>query len=299
LGLGGKTKTNPQRQRRADRPPAGSINSQTGKPSLRDGYAPATINHRLSVVAAFYDQQRRLGRGPATNPVPTEVRGGRRNAHHNPMEPWQPGPRAAYRQKTERRLPRAIPNERYEQLFAILTSDRDRAIISLLVSTGARAGELLGMTDRDVDWGGQRVRLVGKGTRDAQWVAAWPAFFRWLASYLAGERPPLGDAGPLWVTLRQPVRPLGYQALRAVLLRANEQLDTNWTLHDLRHTCALRLASDPQRPARRCAGALAPPAPDDHRGLLGRPTRGGHPPRAGPPARHPAGPGADLAGLAV
>ncbi len=46
--LAARTKSNPQRQRRAGRPPAGSINSQTGKPSLRDGYAPATVNHRLS-----------------------------------------------------------------------------------------------------------------------------------------------------------------------------------------------------------------------------------------------------------
>jgi integrase len=200
------------------------------------------------VVAAFYDYQRRLGRGPATNPVPTQVRGRRRNAHHNPMEPWQPGPRGAYRQKAERRLPRAIPDQRYRELFGALTSDRDRAIVSLLVSSGARAGELLAMTGGDLDWGGQRVQLIGKGTREAAWVAASPAFFRWLAAHLAGERPPLEPTGRLWVTLRAPVRPLGYQALRAVLLRANEQLGTNWTLHDLRHTCALRLASDPNVP---------------------------------------------------
>jgi integrase len=247
--LAARAKANPQRRHRPDRPPAGSVNQRTGKPSLREGYAPATINHRLSVVAGFYQHQRRLGRGPEVSPVPAPTRhSGRRDAHHNPMEPWQPGPRSAYRQQRERRLPRAIPDERFEELFAVLTCDRDRAIVSLLVSSGARAGELLGMTGGDVDWGGQRVRLVGKGTRDAQWVAASPACFRWLAAYLAGERPPLAPAGPLWVTLRRPVRPLGYPALRAALLRANEQLGTNWTLHDFRHTCALRLASDPNVP---------------------------------------------------
>jgi integrase len=246
--LAAKASTNPQRRRRPDQPPAGSVNQRTGKASLRDGYAAATINHRLSVVAAFYDHQRRLGRGPVTNPVPSEGPRSRRNAHHNPMEPWQPGPRGAYRQKAERRLPRAIPNRQYEELFATLTSDRDRAIVSLLVSSGARAAELLAMTGADLDWGGQRVRLIGKGSREAAWVAASPAFFRWLAAHLAGERPPLEPAGRLWVTLRAPVRPLGYQALRAVLLRANEQLGTNWTLHDFRHTCALRLASDPRIP---------------------------------------------------
>jgi integrase/recombinase XerD len=94
---------------------------------------------------------------------------------------------------------------------------------------------------------GQRVRLLGKGTRHAQWVAAAPAFFLWLARYLA-ERPARPPAAPLWVTLRRPTRPLGYQALRAVLLRVNAKLDTDLMLHDFRHTCALRLAGDPQVP---------------------------------------------------
>jgi integrase len=53
---------------------------------------------------------------------------------------------------------------------------------------------------------------------------------------------------PLWVTLRRPTRPLGYQALRAVLLRVNATLGTELVLHDFRHTCALRLAADPQIP---------------------------------------------------
>jgi integrase len=103
------------------------------------------------------------------------------------------------------------------------------------------------MTGRDVDWGGQRVRVLGKGTHHAQWVAAAPAFFLWLARYLA-ERPPRPLPSPLWVTLRQPTRPLGYQALRAVLLRVNARLGTDLVLHDFRHTCALRLAADPQVP---------------------------------------------------
>jgi integrase len=166
------------------------------------------------------------------------------------MEPWRPARRGSYRQKAEQRLPRAIPDALYEELFGALRSDRDRAIVALLVSSGARASEVLGVTGQDVDWGGQRVRLVGKGTRQGQWVAASPDFFRWLARYLAGGgRPvPLQGGQPLWVTQRGPVRPLGYQALRAVLLRVNEQLGTNWTLHDFRHTCALRLASDPTIP---------------------------------------------------
>jgi site-specific recombinase XerD len=87
--------------------------------------------------------------------------------------------------------------------------------------------------------------LISKGTRDAAWVAASPAFFRSLAAYLA-ERPVCDPASPLWVTLRGPECVLTYHALRAILNRINAKLGTNLTLHDFRHTCALRLASDPE-----------------------------------------------------
>jgi integrase/recombinase XerD len=237
----------PRPHRGGDRARLGTGNTRSGTPTRRAGYAPATINHRLSVVAGFYQHHARLGNGPAVNPVPDHGPSGRRDAHHNPMEPWTPGPRGSYRQKAEQRLPRALSDELYARVFAALGSNRDRAIVSLLVSSGARAAELLGMRGQDVDWGGQRVGLLGKGTRHAQWVAASPAFFLWLARYLA-EQPRRPPAAPLWVTLRQPTRPLGYQALRAVLLRVNARLGTDLVLHDFRHTCALRLAADPQIP---------------------------------------------------
>jgi integrase len=226
-------------------PPAGSVNARTGKPSLGTGYAPATINHRLAVVGGFYEFHRQTGRGPAVNPVPAAVGGGgRRGAHHNAIDPWVPERRSAYRQRMQRRAPRAIPDDLYQETFAALTSNRDRAMVSLLVSSGARAAELLAMTGGDVDWGRGRVRLVGKGSRQGQWVAASPDFFTWLARYLT-ERGPLVPGEPLWLTLRGPARPLGYQALRAVLVRVNAKTGANLVLHDFRHTCALRLASDP------------------------------------------------------
>ena len=70
----------------------------------------------------------------------------------------------------------------------------------------------------------------------------------WLRLWVA-ELGELAPDEPVWQTLRRrgsgtgsPRRSvLTYDALRAVLRRANTVLGTNWTLHDLRHTCALRL----------------------------------------------------------
>jgi integrase len=50
----------------------------------------------------------------------------------------------------------------------------------------------------------------------------------------------------LWWTLRKPWRPLNYHAARAMFDRANDLMGSNWTLHDLRHTAAYRMARDPE-----------------------------------------------------
>ena len=47
------------------------------------------------------------------------------------------------------------------------------------------------------------------------------------------------------VDRRDPLRPLTYTALRAVLNRINDRIGTDITLHDLRHTLCLRLIEDP------------------------------------------------------
>jgi site-specific recombinase XerD len=57
-----------------------------------------------------------------------------------------------------------------------------------------------------------------------------------------------GADDPLWWTLRRPFRPLTYHAARAMFTRANATLGANWSLHDLRHSAAYRLARDGQMP---------------------------------------------------
>ncbi len=243
-----RSSDNPYRhRRRADALAAGVLNPRTGKPSLAPGYAPATINHRLSVIAGYYDYHRARERGPRLNPALGPGAATRPNAHRAPDDPWTHTRRGPYRQKQPASLPRAIADEFWHEVFACLTSSRDRAIFCLLLSSGSRAGELLAMTDGDVDWGRQSVRLITKGTRVPHWVAASPDTFQWLRLYLV-ERGDVPAGDVLWWTLREPRRPLTYQALRKILTRINTQLRTNLVLHDFRHTCALRLASDPAVP---------------------------------------------------
>jgi integrase/recombinase XerD len=142
-----------------------------------------------------------------------------------------------------------MPDERWLELFGQMRSNRDRAILALAVSSGARAGELLGMRAADIDWGEQLIQVRRKGSRAAQWLPASAEAFVWLRLYVDEIDEPNSPNGFVWQTLRRRSyqgaklsrRPMNYEALRAVLRRANDALGTNWSMHDCRHTAAIRM----------------------------------------------------------
>lgn len=150
--------------------------------------------------------------------------------------------RARLRQRVADRPPRAIPDRLWDALFEAMGCERDRALLEFFVSSGARAAELLGVTPGDVDWAGRRIFVVSKGTRRREPVPASPQAFVRLARYLE-EVGALTPGESIWRTRRGPDRPLSYWALRRILQRANTLLGTNWTLHDMRHTAATRMAN--------------------------------------------------------
>jgi site-specific recombinase XerC len=155
-----------------------------------------------------------------------------------------------YRPRVAQRIPRCIPDALFNQVFAELGSHRDRALVALWVSTAARASELLGARCSDVDPGQQLVTVVRKGSRSLQQLPASPDAFVWLRLYQSeiDQEIPTGTDDPLWWTRRRPFRPLNYHAARAMFARAAAALGADWTLHDLRHTAAYRMARDPALP---------------------------------------------------
>jgi integrase/recombinase XerD len=231
---------------------AGTINPVTRKRHLGDGYQARTIRHNNAVIRSFYEFWIEYGAGPLINPMRLD-RGhrGRPNAHHNPLEPFRPEGKIRYNPKLPKAKPRAIPDERWRDLFGGLRSNRDRALLATAISNGARAGELLGMRNVDVDWGDQLVRVRRKGSGEPQWLPVSADALVWLRLYLADLGDPLEPNQPLWWTLRRRDdgdglrrRPMNYEALRAVFRRVNTLLGANWSMHDLRHTAALRMSRD-------------------------------------------------------
>ena len=235
-------------KRAASRSTAGQVNPVTKKRNPGDGYGPATIRHSNAVLRTFYDFWLDCGGGPLVNPVVVErSRGSRANAHHNPMVPFRAEGRLRYNPRLPKRRPRCMPDELWDELFEAMGCNRDRAVLAIAVSTGARAAELLGMHGADIDWGNQLIRVIRKGTRAEQWLPASGDAFVWLRLYFSDIGGIVGAGDAVWRTVnrRGGVHvPLTYDSLRAVFRRVNAKLSTNWTMHDLRHTCAIRMVRD-------------------------------------------------------
>ena len=133
---------------------AGTVNAVTGKRHLDDSYAPRTVRHSNAVVGSFYEFWIDAGAGPLLNPVTRQRANGRRsNVYHNPLQPFRPEGRLRYNPKVPRQRPRTVGDEQWLDLFGVLRSHRDRALLALAVSNGARAAELLGVRGCDLDWG--------------------------------------------------------------------------------------------------------------------------------------------------
>ena len=223
-------------------------------PSAGSGgvYAPSVRAHSETVLRGFYDFHREAGTGPLVNPFPLDRsrRAGRAHAHHNPMEPFHPERSGLFRPAVPSRIPRSVPDEEFNEIFAALGSYRDRALVAFYVSTGARASELLSATRGGADPGRQLITVVRKGTRELQQLPASTDAFVWLRLYqleMEGKLP-AGPGQPLWWTLRKPFRPLGYHAAHRMFERAAAAAGTDATLHSLRHTAAYRMAEDPVLP---------------------------------------------------
>jgi len=208
--------------------------------------------HSETVLRSFYEFHCDLGTGPIVNPFPLDRsrRGRRAHAHRNPMDPPRHERSGLYRPRIATRMPRSVPDDEFNEIFAKLTSHRDRALVAFYVSTGARASELLSVVQGGADPGRQLIAVVRKGSREVQELPASSDAFVWLRLYQIQMEgiAPKGRRLPLWWTLRGPCRQLTYHAVHRMFERVNARAGTSATLHALRHTAAYRMAEDASLP---------------------------------------------------
>ena len=68
--------------------------------------------------------------------------------------------------KTVRRLPKYLKDQEVKNLLDRCEGRRDRIMIELILLTGLRVSEVLGITPDDIDFRNRTIRIHGKGSRD-------------------------------------------------------------------------------------------------------------------------------------
>ncbi|MFJ1551079.1 hypothetical protein [Streptomyces sp. NPDC088246] len=114
-------------------------NPVTGKPTPGRKYAASTRAHSETVPRGFYALH--LDRGTDTvlvNPFPLDRsrRGSRAHERHNPMDAFAPTRTGRYRPK----VPKRIPDDKFNEISTGLRSNRDRALLASWVSARRPGG---------------------------------------------------------------------------------------------------------------------------------------------------------------
>ena len=178
--------------------------------SIRDGrnrgYAPATINRRLAAISGLF-AFREMRDPDACNPV----RAGRTARLRSSGERSgllahvaKSRPRSKLRLRESRRLPRGLTREESAALLGSFQTWRDRAIGGLMLLSGLRSAEVLGLRVTDVDIARRWVRVLGKGSKERS-VPIDTDVAGAIQTYLLAERPET-DADALFVVAKGPHR---------------------------------------------------------------------------------------------
>ena len=209
------------------------------------GFAPATINRRLAAISGLFSF--RAMRDPsASSPVPRgpaarRTTSGERAGLLGHLA--RPKPRSKLRVREPRRLPRGLDRAETTALLSSFRTDRDRAIAGLMLLSGLRSAEVLGLRVSDIDIGRGWVRVIGKGDKERR-VPVDPDVAGLVQSYLLAERPETSSRVLFVVakgaTRGQPLTPAG---LRRVF-RYHREISgvAAGHPHALRHTFGTALA---------------------------------------------------------
>jgi site-specific recombinase XerD len=222
--------------------------------SIRDGrntgYAAATVNRRMVAISGLFEF--RMMRNPdMVNPVP---KGAERRRTVRAERAGLLGhlatakPTSRLRVRQPRRLPRALDAAEATALVGSFRSWRDKAMAGLMLLSGLRSGEILGLRVADVDIPRGWVRVVGKGDKERR-VPVDAEVAGLIQTYLLAERP--GRAADGTTTDRLFVvakglnrgRPLTAEGLRTVFrYHRGRSGVTAGHPHALRHSFGTALA---------------------------------------------------------
>ncbi len=217
---------------------------------------PRTINHRLSVLASYFEYCIRRdtedGRGPWNGRINPASGNLLTEAPRHGMVGRDLPPRQRQRDGFRRRVPRTLPKHlepsAIQKLIDTAVSYRDKAILMLLCRTGQRIGDwsavagrhgVLGMALEDVDRKQRFVTVRLKGARDQHRVPVTDDFWPIYEQYLRTERRVGADVQAVWIASRKGQgKPLRYATFESALRYIGRRAGVIVHPHLFRHTLA-------------------------------------------------------------
>src|ERR1017187_4580349 len=227
-------------------PPAGRAGQVAVLPSAEAQVGAATVNRKLSALAAFYAHQVRHGVDVGELLITWRAggpRGGWKPFLHH-VSKSKPQARRTIAVRAPARLPRVVTVAEMQAILDACEHLRDRFLFALLWDAGVRIGEALGLRHADIAAAEAQVTIVRRvnanGARskpaDARTIPVSAEKIRLWGDYLAGEYGDL-DSDYVFVNLFAPPRGQAwtyaavYDLVRRLRMRTGIVFDPHWLRH--------------------------------------------------------------------
>ena len=149
--------------------------------------------------------------------------------------------------KEEKRLPVYLNYCELEDILDIPDKNttlglRDASILELLYSTGIRVGELVNIKINDIDFSGERIKILGKGNKE-RYVLFGGKCKDLLNSYLKNSRPKLEKKPNKYLYLNTRGTPISVKTTEIMVdnVVKKSSIKFNVSPHTLRHTFATHM----------------------------------------------------------
>jgi integrase/recombinase XerD len=210
------------------------------------------VNRHVAAVFGFYDFHARGGVALAADLIAWR-RVGRGSykpfLHH--VTAGKPIRTRPIKLVVPQRIPDTLTDEQLRAILAACTHLRDRFLMALLVESGMRIGQALGLRHSDVVSRDRVIRIVPRPdnangarakTRGTHVVPVSAALIRLYSEYMHVEYGTLGSDYVFVNLFAEPLgAPLRYQAVETVVARLRERTGIAFTCHTLRHSHATDL----------------------------------------------------------
>jgi site-specific recombinase XerD len=224
-------------------------------PSVEHHCSEATVNRKLSALAAFYVHAARAGVDVAGLLTTWEAGGSRGGwkpfLHH--VSKHELRPRRAVGMKAAKKIPRILAPDEVQALLDACERLRDRFLLAVLYDSGMRIGEALGLRHSDIAASDRAITVRRRDNANraraksvhARTVPVAAELVRLYADYLHTEYGNL-DSDYVFVTLwgRPFGHPLTYSAVYDLVRRLRRRTGIDFDPHWLRHSAATRMLRD-------------------------------------------------------